>query len=423
MTDEFVGVGQVARKRLRDLGGYHAEEVYAGGPLSATGALLVGSNRVRFREEFGGASLDLTKWETVSTGDGMTITLPGVTTSYLNINSGVDVNSETIIRGQSIFQLPVRLNFGVSASQRIANTEFFVELIKVNESGVPITKDESGVDALVQANSGQSPDYAAVKFDGTTATSVLVVARGGAAPETVSAASTITTTAATGTGPNFVPAHALEMQVSGEHVVLLSSSIDSLSVASGSRRITQCAPDPSAFYRLQVRVRNLATAPASATDWRLHFVRLNNDTRLATEIMGGVGSGNAASAPAVSVAGSVSTAEGTLALGTSYAVVTTASLNAAVIKTSTANLFEFTARNPTASPVFVKLYNKTTAVNFASDVPILTISMPANSFKEIEFGRIGKRFSAGLAIAVTGALADTDTTNAVAGAQISMTYI
>ncbi len=109
--------------------------------------------------------------------------------------------------------------------------------------------------------------------------------------------------------------------------------------------------------------------------------------------------------------------------GTTYNGVTTASTNAAVVKASAGNLYELTISNPTATPAFVKLYNKATAPTVGTDVPVLTIPAAANSVVQFDLGQVGKRFATGIGIATTGAIAATDTTSAVAGIQNNLTYI
>lgn len=109
--------------------------------------------------------------------------------------------------------------------------------------------------------------------------------------------------------------------------------------------------------------------------------------------------------------------------GTALSVVTTASNNLSSQKASTGNLFEITASNPTATPAFLKLYNKASAPVVASDVPLVILPIPASGQISVEYGDIGKRFTVGIAVAVTGAIAVTDATNAVAGILISGTYI
>lgn len=106
-------------------------------------------------------------------------------------------------------------------------------------------------------------------------------------------------------------------------------------------------------------------------------------------------------------------------------VVSNASLNASVIKAAAATLGELAVYNPTATAFYIKLYNKATAPAPATDGALVMaiIAVPANSGQILNFGTLGKRFPAGLGIAITGAAAAADATNAVAGGIVSLTYI
>lgn len=109
--------------------------------------------------------------------------------------------------------------------------------------------------------------------------------------------------------------------------------------------------------------------------------------------------------------------------GTAVAVVTTASTNATVQKASPGNLYEVSVTNPTATAAFLKFYNKASAPTVGTDIPLFTIPIPANSTGIYEFGELGKRFSVGIAVAVTALIGAADTGVAVAGIQISGTYL
>lgn len=115
--------------------------------------------------------------------------------------------------------------------------------------------------------------------------------------------------------------------------------------------------------------------------------------------------------------------------GTALNVVSAATTNASVQKSTAGNLFEITISNPTATPVYVKLYNKASAPTVGTDVPIVTITAAAAAATNkptdgvLTFAQIGKRFTAGIAMAITGGPLATDTTAAVAGVQVSGTYI
>lgn len=112
---------------------------------------------------------------------------------------------------------------------------------------------------------------------------------------------------------------------------------------------------------------------------------------------------------------------------TPYNLVTAATTNGANIKATAGTLFELTISNPTATPAYVKLYNKSTAPTVGTDVPIMTIPIAATAagvgFATVEFGGLGKRFSSGIGIAVTGAAVATDATATVAGIQINGSYV
>lgn len=126
--------------------------------------------------------------------------------------------------------------------------------------------------------------------------------------------------------------------------------------------------------------------------------------------------------PAVTISGTPAVTA-TPATGTAYALSTAASTNTGFIKASAGSLFEMSVFNVTGATVYVKIYNKASAPTLASDVPVFTIPVAAGAFSNFSFGHLGKRFSTGMAIAVTGAAAHTDTTAVGAGALVSATYL
>jgi len=74
--------------------------------------------------------------------------------------------------------------------------------------------------------------------------------------------------------------------------------------------------------------------------------------------------------------------------------------------------------------MYVKLYNKaTSAPTVGTDLPVVIFPCPANATQVFEFGALGDKYTAGIGIAVTGAAAATDTSNAALGALIKMTYL
>lgn len=102
---------------------------------------------------------------------------------------------------------------------------------------------------------------------------------------------------------------------------------------------------------------------------------------------------------------------------------TTASTNGGNDKSTAGSLFEISCSNPTAATVYLKLYNKATAPTVGTDVPVLTVPVGAGATVSLDFGSLGKRFSAGIGHAVTGAMAANDTTAVAAGAQVHGSYV
>ena len=95
-----------------------------------------------------------------------------------------------------------------------------------------------------------------------------------------------------------------------------------------------------------------------------------------------------------------------------------ATTNATLIKASAGRMFLIMGRNNAAAIRYLKFYNKASAPTVGTDVPVLTIALDASSRFEIDLNPYGQFFTTGIAFAITGALADNDTT-AIAAADIS----
>lgn len=105
---------------------------------------------------------------------------------------------------------------------------------------------------------------------------------------------------------------------------------------------------------------------------------------------------------------------------TPYYKNSTADTNGALVLTGTSSLHCLWATNIGATPAFVKLYNKATAPTVGTDVPEMIIPVPAAvsgvpGVASINPGFLTFRFALGLGIAITGGMADSDTTAVAAG--------
>lgn len=105
---------------------------------------------------------------------------------------------------------------------------------------------------------------------------------------------------------------------------------------------------------------------------------------------------------------------------TPYFLNSAATTNGALIITGTSGLQAFYATNIGATAAFVKLYNKASAPTVGTDTPEMIIYVPAAvagvpGVATLPIGFSGFRFALGLGIAITGAVADSDTTAVAAG--------
>jgi hypothetical protein len=243
--------------------------------------LLVGTARDRLFDNFN--TFDTTDmWELVQTGDGMTISGPlggavAGSTPYLNIASGVTANSKTILRSRQSFRPPFDLRYAVTASQRIANNQLRIGFLEVDDAGDLVTDTTySTADVVLNARNAVIET-----FDGVTATSANLNVRGaGAALDTLANAfGTGFTTVATGTGPNFITPTIFALTMEREKINSRAFGQNVLTNTGTQFGYDRTMVNPTKLYKLYVIVDNGAVAPASTTDWRLHFVNLLDNAR------------------------------------------------------------------------------------------------------------------------------------------------
>lgn len=91
-----------------------------------------------------------------------------------------------------------------------------------------------------------------------------------------------------------------------------------------------------------------------------------------------------------------------------------ATTNATSLKAAAGRLFKIRGLNNAAAIRYLKLYNKASAPTVGTDVPVITIPLRASADFDIDLGVYGHFFSTGIAYAITGGVADADTTALVA---------
>lgn len=216
------------------------------------GALFVSTLAQAWREDFSSTSLS-GDWELVVQGAGHSYS---VSSSVLSLTTGVTANTETIIRSTRSFRVPFRVFFIFYLSQRIANQEFYLEIV-----------DDSGNMA------------ARWLLDGTSATTGKIqVVNGGVA----SSASSVTINS---TGSYNI----LELELFPDEVYFHSRTADSTSSRSYTYVRHRLIPDPKGDYFIQIRAKNLSSAPASSTTLYLDAVTVQDIYELAAEITAGRG--------------------------------------------------------------------------------------------------------------------------------------
>jgi len=217
--------------------------------------LKMSSIHKKWRDNFRGPSLNLDKWEIVQQGAGQILDLSGFN---MVASAGIEASAATILRSKEIFNFPLRLTFGHKLSQRIANQSFIVELISVDDNGAPDNKD-----------------MIAVSFDGTTATYCTLYSK--CDGQAIWFTPNVTTLA---TNSDAIQ----EIEVFSDEAWFHSRGLNSVSARSNSKVEQTVIPNPNSRYKLQIRIYNSSTPPASNTNWTLYFVNAIEFSELTTEI-------------------------------------------------------------------------------------------------------------------------------------------
>lgn len=239
-----------------------------GGPQGSIAAEIVNAvartDQQPWRADFRSGALDTAEnWVAPTTGAGMAV---DASTGNLVITTGTTANSETVLRSRRIFSLPVRAQVALSLSQRIANQEFYVEL--TNATG---------------------DVFARWKFDGTVTTAAKVETASGPLANNQTLNTAVTTTS---------PATTLiyEIDLAIDEANFRHRSFTAAAAATERSVRVDNLPHPDDDLYLQIRAKNLGTAPASTTTFTINHVMVQDVNELAVEIAGGRGTSGANSA-------------------------------------------------------------------------------------------------------------------------------
>lgn len=405
----------------------------------------------------------------ILSGSGQTVSQ---VSGALNITTGTTAYAETILRGDASILDCFTYRWSTVLSQRIANQSFIFELVDIIGNNLaytinsttsvtvtipnnPFTADNVGqkmswvptaasagtsyvMEATIASVSGNTVtlsfmssvgagtgtgvcylfgwNYHRITYDGTSTTSNKYQTQRNGWPGT---ANTVTMTSSA--SPGHIAIYNVE-----DNIATLSDQTRATATSmlnSYRAQNFQDMPDGNLPLVFQIRVRNDGT-PASTSTLSVAFVDFELYTPqqvslTSTRPQSPVSTLNAQILNTVTAQLQLNSASST---GTGYALTTAASTNLVSIKASRALLAELTVFNSSASTIYLKLYNKASAPTLASDVPLLVIPIAAGAFFAQSFGTVGKLFGTGLAMAITGAVGNTDTTAISAGVLVSATY-
>lgn len=187
------------------------------------------------------------RWQVKRINDSGTMTMQE-TGGQLVVNMGVVPNEELHLISKETFTIPCILEIPINMSQRIANQEVIIEMVSVD--GETMEPDEQ--------------NQASWRFDGTTADRAYYsVNNGGMAPTNSGAQ----TTAAHG-GSSFAT---FGIQLRPNEVNFGNQALDTTGQWTQARR-QQNIPHYGRLYKIRIRFRNWATAPASNTVVKLQYV-------------------------------------------------------------------------------------------------------------------------------------------------------
>lgn len=244
------------------------------------GMLPVQSIQKKWKDDFSKTTLNEEKWEVVKTGAGQTID-PSIA-GDCRINTGTTPDAETIILSKEFFTIPMRGLFGFQISQKIANQEFYLEFVSVDKAtGVPDGKSKvawkiSGTDSTTTSNARTM----------TQAGGMTPVESGNLSVSVAQTTSAL-----------------YELELFSDEIWYHTRTMDSTAGRAYSSVRHNNIPDPNAYYKVQIRVKNGSTAPASNTMLQLFFVNVVDYAELTAEITAGRGGASAGQSIATNVTG------------------------------------------------------------------------------------------------------------------------
>jgi hypothetical protein len=360
-------------------------------------AQLVTGTKKKWRSEMTDPALG--KWDVTTTG-GLATPVPAA--GVLAVALGTVAGAGFSMISKEIFTVPSLVNVGFRLSQKIANNEFYIELVKWTPTNPLTPFDGFGtVDETC---------VAAWRVAGTDTTSVTIArseVNNGQAGRTQSG--NITTVTHSGSDATF------SLRLESDEVWFTSRTPNSTGSQSAAAGVSQLVvPDPNAYYKIRIRALNNGV-PATNTTVTIYYAQAIDLTEVNVTVQGGDGSQAPGQALPVSLintptVSSAATVSSTVTSGSLSRVKSAATTNATNLKATSGRVYGIIVSNTSAAIKYLKFYNKATAPTVGTDTPVLTIAIPVGGQPvQLAFPN-PLPFATGIGYAITGAVADADTT-------------
>lgn len=373
---------------------------------------MVGTTQSKFTDNFlyGSNTFDPSKWSIVRNANGITITTSATGTT---VNIPTTAGAELLLVGLDDTTVPANLSAVLTLAVRTTTTDVRIGYLAVDANNNPIAHSSLTGDFAHRVN---------VNYANASPTTMILesVANNLATVKQITFSNQVTT----------VTPHELALEFRPEDVTASSATPDSTAIRAAGGRISSVIPDAALKFRPFIWIKNNATSTAASLVLT-RFVNMDIQ-ELQAEIGGGRGNFTASQAvPATLVGGSFSqpvTGTVTANIGNIVAnttangititkLISAATTNATLVKASAGKIIGGVISNLTASWKYVKFFNKATAPVPGTDTPVFTLAVPPNQSQGIAtiFDQFGMSFSTGIGYAITGAVADLDTTAVAAG--------
>lgn len=377
---------------------------------------VVSNMGVLFSDGFGGTALDLTRWDVFQGGLGANPTLNGATltqgaigtgvtgmtysvaSSILSVVMGTTNASELWFLSKGSFAGSEDITVILNRPAVLAANSVWMGLVEVDPATeIPLLNpnlaqdftNRGGVDFMKQGS-----NQAALILEAVEDSSGVLATTGAVAVNAPAAAVSFETV----------------IEYHAEDLIASTSTVDSaVGRSSTVARLSSQVPNDGRKYKFLMRFKNLS-APGSSSTINVLRVVVVAGQEMRVEISSGRGDAVPQKGVPVNIANP-------LPVAGSHKLFSAASTNATSVKASSGFLMGGTVSNVNAAARYFKLYNKASAPTVGTDVPIFTLMLPAGSATVPSivnladlFGEAGHLFGAGIAYAITGAAADSDTT-------------